>query len=229
MARFIATAFLFIGIIVAVPFSVARAQTAGPQFLVTWHASGSYVPPGYPDKALPNRASRITASVEVLSGGKQVSLAGQTIYWYLDTNYIGGGTGAESITFSPDQPPPATLDLEVKLPSYNGQAYTHDVLIPLVSPVAVIYAPYPNGVFSAGQLDLKALPYFFYATSSDALTYAWSANGQPGTNVESPDEALVSLPPGAQSGTSVSVTLAVTDPVDSTVATAISNLTYNAL
>ena len=36
----------------------AFAQTTSKaQLVVTWHASQSYVPPGYVDKALPNQAS----------------------------------------------------------------------------------------------------------------------------------------------------------------------------
>jgi hypothetical protein len=209
---------------------LAHAQTASPQFLVTWHAIGSYVPSTYKGKALPVVGTRIMASVEFVSAqGKLLNLSGQTIYWYLDTNYIGGGVGVQGITFSADQPPPATLDLEVKLPSYNGQVYTHDIDIPLVDPMVVIYAPYPNGQFSGTSLDVQALPYFFNTTSTDALSYAWSADGQPGTNTENPNDATIAIPQGTPSGTSLSLSVTVKNPLDSTVATANTNLTYNAL
>ena len=46
------------------------AQSAAPQMVVTWQAYGSYVPPKYGDKALPNQESRLTATLELISNGK---------------------------------------------------------------------------------------------------------------------------------------------------------------
>ena len=90
-------------IIFAVVFggTIAHAQSATPQMVVTWQAYGSYVPPAYGGKALPNQESRLTASLELLSNGKLVDLSGQTIYWYLDDTLIDSGVGHQYIVFSP--------------------------------------------------------------------------------------------------------------------------------
>src|ERR1700722_2024154 len=79
-----------------------HAQTATqPQFLITWSASDSYAPQGYDGKILPNQESPITASLVVIANGKPANLSGQTISWYQSDAFLGGGVGAQSITFQP--------------------------------------------------------------------------------------------------------------------------------
>jgi hypothetical protein len=96
----------------------------------------------------------------------------------------------------------------------------------MVLPVAVLYAPYPNGQFSNNPLTVEALPYFFNVSNEGDLTYAWSVNSQNGSNAENPESAQITLPQGTPSGTSLDVSLSVTNPNDSTVGTASENLTY---
>jgi hypothetical protein len=205
--------------------SSAQAQ-AGPQFLITWHASGSYVPPSYSDKAFPTYGSKITASLALFSGNSFVDLRGQTIYWYLNENLIGGGVGVQTVSFPPLGTPPAILTLRVELPSYNGQLLTRQVQIPVVRPVAVIYAPYPQGRVSTNPVSVTALPYFFNTTSSDNLSFSWTVNGQPGANGENPQAAIITLPNGTSAGTVLGISLSVKNPQDSTAASANINLTY---
>ena len=219
--------FVFFGVLF---FSLkgASAQTASsPQFLLTWKASNSYIPAFYQGKALPGSpGSQITASVELVSNGKLVNLSSQNIYWYEDEVLVGGGPGVQQVTFSPFGEPPSTLILDVEIPQYSGGYLTHTVDIPFVRPQAVIYAPYPNQEFSTNLLAVQGLPYFFYATSTNNLVFKWSVNGQTGSNQENPDVAEITLPPGTPGGTNFGLSLSISNPSGSTVATANQNFTF---
>ena len=203
-----------------------QANAATPQFLITWKTTGSYVPSGYQGKALPTYGSSITASLVIISNGQLASLQGQTIYWYLNDTLLGGGLGAQSITFPPFGQAPNLMTLKVELPNYNGSFLIHTVSIPMVQPQAVIYAPYPNGQFSTNPVVVTALPYFFDTASPNNLAYSWSVNSQPGANSENPEEAQISLPSGTAAGTTLTVSLNVQNSNDSTLATASKDLTY---
>jgi len=211
--------------LVTTPFTHAQT-TSGPQFLVTWKASNSYIPPSYIGKALPSYASNITASLEIVDQGKIVDLSPQTIYWYLNDNLIGGGGGIQTVTFPTIGTPPDSLALKIELPSYAGGYLTHTINIPFVSPQVVLYAPLPDGKFSQNPLMVDALPYFFNTTSTANLSYTWAVNGQTGGGAENPQEAQITLPTGTSSGTNLDVSITVENPIGSTVATADENLVY---
>ncbi|MGC9598899.1 MAG: hypothetical protein ABSE18_00760 [Minisyncoccia bacterium] len=205
---------------------VADAQTSGSQVFITWQAVGSYVPASYKDKALPGPTSLILASVQVVSQGKLVDLKNQLVYWYQDGTYLSGGTGAQSITFTPGVSPPDTTELKVEIPNYSGGTLLHAVDIPIVQPVIVIKTPYLNNQFSDNPLTLTALPYFFNVPSPSALVLSWSVNGQTGASAENPYEAQITLPQGTSAGTTLSVALTAQNPLDATSATASKVLTY---
>jgi hypothetical protein len=218
---FILSAFLFFSL------KSADAQTASsPQFLITWKASNSYIPSFYTGKALPTQGSKITASLELISNGHILDLSSQNIYWYVDEVLVGGGAGVQQVTFPPFGTPPGSLILEVDLPQYSSGYLIHSINIPFVEPMAVIDAPYPNQEFSTNLLTVQGIPFFFYATSSDNLSFSWSVNGQAGSNAENPQVADITLPQGTPGGTNIGVSLSVEDPVGSTVATANQNLTF---
>jgi hypothetical protein len=221
-----ASALLLMG---AMPLVGNAQTTTDPQFLFTWHASNSYVPSFYQGKTLPNIGSQVTASLDLVSQGKIVNIKNQTVYWYLNGNFIGGGVGAQEITFSPGVGAPNSFALEVKLPSYNGNLLIHTVNIPVVQPQAVIVAPYPNNQFSANPVTFQAEGYFFNASSLSSLGFAWSADGQSAANTENPTELQVTLPQGTPSGSSLSVGLTVTNSLDSTTAMTSANLTYESI
>jgi len=203
----------------------ASAQTA-PQFLITWKTTGSYTPSFYQGKALPTYGSNITASLELVSQGKLIDLSQQNIYWYTNDVLVGGGTGTQQVTFPPLGEAPNSMTLRVTLPNYSSGYLIHEVQIPMVEPVAVLYAPYPNGQFSGNPLTIEAIPYFFNVPSASNLTYSWSVNDQSGPSAENPESAVITLPQGAQSGTALDVSLSITNPNDSTVGTASGNFTY---
>jgi len=212
---------IFLSMLAAAIFAVAifpfetNAQSAAPQMVVTWQAYGSYVPPEYGGKALPNQESELTASLEILLNGKLVDLSKQTIYWYLNNTLIGGGAGKQYIVFSPFGTAPAFLALKVELPSYNGNLLLHQIQIPLVNPKAVIDTPHPTGRFSGNPITLQGTPYFFYTSDPGTLSYAWSVNSQTSASAENPQTLQINLDPATPSGSSLGVSLTITDPNNS--------------
>src|ERR1019366_8452705 len=129
---------LFFTVFFLLPNVKANAQTASkPQLAVTWQASESYVPPGYPGKALPNQISKVSASLSLVVNGRQVDLSGQTIYWYQNGILIGGGQGIRSISFSTLGGAPTFITLRAELPSYQGAILIHDIQIPIIQPKAI--------------------------------------------------------------------------------------------
>jgi hypothetical protein len=164
--------------------------------------------------------------MELLSQGKTINLGSQTIYWYLDGILLGGGQGVQTVSFLPLGEPPITDTLEVQIPGYNGSLLIHDVPIQVTQPIAVIEAPYPSGQTSENPISVTAIPYFFNTTLPTNLSYSWTVNGQSGTNSESPESAVIAIPAGTPSGTTLTVSLGIQNPNDSTAASANVNLTY---
>jgi hypothetical protein len=223
---FVLAGVLALGLISAAA-PLARAQTSSnPQFLVTWRAVGSYIPPSYVGKALPGYGSKIAASVELVSQGRLIDLQNETIYWYLNDVLIGGGEGVQSVAFPPFGLPPNSLALRVELPNYVGGYLTHTIDIPYINPQVVLYAPFPNAQFSTNPVTVYAVPYFFNVSSTADLAYTWAVNGQTGGGAENPEEAQVTLPPGTPAGSNIDVSVTVENPIGSTIATANKNLTY---
>ncbi len=218
-------------IIAAFLFTIAGANaqtaTAGPQFLITWQATNSYAPAGYAGKILPNKESQIMASIEIiLPNGQPANLSGQTIYWYQNDNLLGGGIGIQRIQFRPYGQAPNVISLRVDIPDYPGGDIGHEINIPIVQPEAVIEAPFPNGNFSATQITVNALPYFFATTSTDPLSFSWTANGQAVTSAENPTSLQISLPQSTPAGYALPVTLTIQDTNDANIANGNVNLTY---
>jgi len=204
----------------------AVAQTARPQMLITWSASKSYTPAFYRGKILPNQQSQITAALEVISAaGNVADISGQTIYWYLNDNLIGGGVGSQRVTFRPYGEAPNSLALRVEIPNYPGGSLLHQITIPLAAPQAAITAAYPQGVFSASPAVLQALAYFF-AVPNTSLGFSWTANNQTVSDVQNPQVLQISLPQSTPAGFTIPVTLTAQNADDGTAGTTNITLTY---
>jgi len=206
---------LVVAAVAAAFYSNTNAQSATPQMVVTWQAYGSYVPPQYSGKALPNQESELTASLELLLNGKPVDLSKQTIYWYLNNVLIDTGTGNQYVVFSSIGTPPAFLTLKAELPSYNGNLLMHEIEIPLVSPKAVIEAPHPSGQLSGNPITLQGTPYFFYVSDPGMLSYVWSVNNRTSSSTENPQTLNINIDPSISSGSSLDTSLTITNQSDS--------------
>jgi hypothetical protein len=207
----------------------ARAQQASPIAVITWHASGSYIPASYIGKALPNGTSAVVASVTVFDGGKVADLSGDTIYWYLNDTLAGGGPGAKSFTLTPFAGGGGSATLKVEIPNYSGGLIIKTAPITLATPVVVVNTPYPAATFSANPLVVSADPYFFPVSSADQLSYTWSVNGQTVASAENPGVLKVSLGSGTVAGSNFDIALSVANSDNSTVATDEKTLTYQPL
>ena len=224
-AIFIFSAIFCFPVLLLIFSKPVNAQQVQPKFLISWHAGNSYVPSFYKGKILPGSRSQVTASFELISGGGIVNVKKQSIYWYLDDTLIGGGVGVQQITFSPFGSAPELENLRVELPNYIGGYLIHQITIPIINPVVVIDAPYPNGQFSETNATATALAYFFNTPAAN-LAFTWSANGQSGSNAENPDIFQINLPAGTPLGSTVAISLQAQNPQNGQNANASENLTY---
>lgn len=212
--------------LLTVGVTVANAQTSQPQFLMTWAATNSYTPPGYQGKVMPTQGSTIQVSLELIVNGKPVNLSGQTVYWYANDAYVGGGVGVQHFNFHPTASAPAVVALKVELPYYPTGAQIHEIDVPIVQPMAVIEASYPKNDVPASPAVLQAIPYFFATSSTSPLSFAWSVNGQTVTSAENPETLQISLPASTPAGYNLSVSLTIQNSQDSTSATDNATLMY---
>lgn len=192
--------------------SAFAQTTAGPQAVITWRVIGGSAPSSYAGKVLPSANSAISASVAVLNNGKFVPLNNQTVYWYLDDNFIGGGTGEQIIAFgAPGNN--ETMSLRVEVPNY-GNGLMDTAYIPMVDPQVVIVAPYPNNTFTGSSVSLQAVPYFFSTTDLSQLAFSWDVNGQAVAAAENPQTLNINLSSSTPAGYSLAVDLEVKDSTD---------------
>jgi hypothetical protein len=223
--KIFATALL--GGIAALAAATSHAQAAQPQFLITWSASKTSAPTSYSGKLLPNASSQISASLELLSAqGKPLNIAGQTIYWYLNENILGGGIGMQRTTFTTSGDAPNVVTLRVTIPDYPGGMLIHEIQIPIVQPVIIIDAPFANNTVSTNPVVVQAIPYFFNASTSASLAFHWSVNGQAVTDATNPQSLQITLPGTPAPGLPIAISLTATNAVDSMSAHANSTLTY---
>jgi hypothetical protein len=205
IAALAAAAFVAIGLA-----SEGRAQTE-PQIFVTWRAE-SYAPPAYQGKILPTAGSIITASLEVISGGRPADLSKETIYWRVNDFLVENRPGVKTISFNAPEETPDILSLEIMLPFYKDSTLLKVIQIPLVRPEAVIEAPYPGKRFSGTRLKMAGLPYFFKTNNVNSLGFSWSINGGVIIGAESPREFIVNLNPDAPVGSTLNIGLTVNNP-----------------
>ncbi len=181
-----------------------RAQTANPQFMITWQ-SRTYAPPGFGGKILPTANSMVMVSFELIDGGVPADLSAQTVYWYTNNNFLQGGKGLQHIEFRAPDAAGGTIDLRVEVPNYKRGPQLKTVEIPIVAPKAVIDAPFPQNEFSASPIQLAGLPYFFNVRDISPLNFTWSINGAAPSGTENPDVLTVRLNQDAPVGSALNV------------------------
>ncbi|MDO8664672.1 MAG: hypothetical protein Q7K44_03980 [Candidatus Liptonbacteria bacterium] len=187
------------------------AQTATPsvpKLFLTW-SSNTYVPPGFAGKIMPTANSQITASVELIDGGKIVNLSKQNVYWYGNNNFLSGGLGMQSVTFRAPDAAGGTIDLRVEVPNYSKGNQLKTVAVPIARPEVVIEPNFPSGRFSSSPLQLAGQPYFFNTTGPARLNFSWSVNGQTPSGSENPQSLNIKFGPTMTPGSTLSVSLSV--------------------
>lgn len=205
----------FIAVVPSLFLSAAHA--ASPQLLITWQAADSSGPAFYQGKLLPAPNSKVTASVEVFSGGSFINLANRTIYWYLDGNFFDGGVGKKTVTvIAPGYPEIMTLRAEIH--DLPGGTLTNSTHIQMMEPRVILVAPYPNKIFSGSTITIHAEPYFFLSAMRNLLAFNWFVNSQAVETKENPEDLTINLPGNMGAGYALAVTLSAqggSDPLSS--------------
>lgn len=176
--------------------------------MITWQAK-TYAPPGFEGKILPTANSAIMVSFELIDGGTPADLSSQTVYWYINNNFLRGGKGLQHIEFRAPDAAGGIIDLRVEVPNYKRGPQLKTVEIPIVAPKAVIEAPFPNNEFSASPVQLAGLPYFFNVRDISPLNFVWSINGVAPSGTENPSVLTIRLNQDAPTGSSLGVTFTV--------------------
>src|SRR3989338_8026257 len=98
------------------------AQTALPQFLVSWQAQ-SYAPARYQGKIFPTKGTPIVISFELIDNGKIVDLSKTAVRWYINDELVkneDNGLGIKSLQFNlPDYAGQET-EIRIAIPDYKG-------------------------------------------------------------------------------------------------------------
>ena len=198
---------LVVGMIVVANWHATSAAPE-PELIITWKAS-TYVPADYRGKIIPTSRSNVVAAVELLDSGTLVNISKQTIYWYLDDEFLSGGAGGQSVRLLTGNVPGGTHTLRAQIPNYKNRTLVKSVEIPISSPEAVIEAPIAGNFLSAPQLTVRGLPYFFNVRRPEQLLFSWSVNGQAPPNAENSQELAVTVGSAARSGKTFAIKLTV--------------------
>ncbi len=204
---------VFISLAGATFISRSHAQSFGAaQLIVTWKATGSYVPNTYRAKTLPISGTQIVASAQVFVNRKLASLASATVYWYLDDVLLGGTVGTQSMHFSPFFGSGPTETLRVESPDYPGGILAADVTIPVAQPTVIMNKTSYDGTFSTDPVILNAVPYFFNVSTPAGLSFSWTVNGRTITDPQSPNQLQISFPAGTGAGARFDVSVSASAP-----------------
>lgn len=142
---------------------------------------------------MPKQGSEIVASLEIVENGKIANLSKQTIYWYLDNNFIKGGQGIQDILFTASKPAGGSHNLRIQLPDFKGNPLIKTLDVPIVRPEVVIEAPYPYKKISGSKINLLGKPYFFNAQNQSIFNFNWTVNDRVPDRVGSPQNLEINL------------------------------------
>ncbi len=179
--------FLF-GVGFAFLFGAGSASAASPQFMVSWQAE-SYAPSWYQGKIFPTQGSRINVGFELIDGGKIIDLSKNKVRWYVNDKLVkneNNGLGIRFFSFIVADY--AGEDAEIKIAvlpcaggcvGYKKNEILYKIIkIPIVSPEAVIDAPYKEKRIFVGENRLFAYPFFFNVKNPDNLSFSWLINNR---------------------------------------------------
>lgn len=200
-------AIIFYGILFA---GTARAQSAPAYLWITWRAT-TYVPPESNARALPIENSKIVAALDLVENGRPVSLANQTIYWYVNDELLTSGFGMTRVSVPVSGSAGQSFTLRASLPDFEG-GLAKSVTIPVANPLAVIRAEAPGGVARSSPFTVRAKPYFFDITSPDELAVDWKVNGVAPQTYNDPFTLNITLDSSVTPQSSITFALRLTNP-----------------
>lgn len=188
--------------------SFAHAQTSDPQLMITWRAN-TLAPAWYQGKILPMSGSGVTVTLAGVMGTSFINLANENISWSVDGKFLQRGRGLRTVTVTVPFGATTNRSVTAQIEGYQGgsRLITKTISIPVVRPAVVIDASYPGSVFRSPSIRVRALPFFFNASSSQSLTYTWNINGsspEGGTNPEVVEVGVVNPTQGSTIDVSIS-------------------------
>lgn len=185
---------------------------AEPTFLVTWKTA-TYTPPYFTGKVLAGAGSPLMIAFEIIENGKLVDLSRQTIYWYLDNNFVKGGQGVQNISFIADKNAAGgSHAIRIQLPDFRGDLLIKTIEVPVVQPEVVIEAPFPEKKISTSKVKLFGRPYFFNVKTPSKLNFSWKAAGEPAETSGGPESLDLTLGQNIPNGTTIPVALSINNP-----------------
>ena len=156
------------------------AQTALPQFMVSWQAQ-SYAPPWYQGKIFPTKGTPIVISFELIDNGKIVDLSKTAVRWYINDELVkneDSGLGIKSLQFNMPDYAGQETEIRIAIPDYKGNQLDSIIRIPSKAPEVVIKNVYPEGRIQTGDNLFEAIPYFFNVNNLNNLSIDWFANSE---------------------------------------------------
>ena len=193
-------------------FNFANAQTATPQFLVSWQAK-TYTPSWYQGKVFPTKGALIEVSFELIDNGKIADLSKEKIRWYVNDKLERNeesGLGLKNINFSTRDYPGQITEVRIEIFHYkDGDVIGKIIEIPSVKPELVIDFPYSDNKIGIGSSIFRAFPFFFDVKNLDSLSVEWSAMGQRSEGSGNPWQLNLNIDQRAPKGTEIGVSVSV--------------------
>ncbi len=202
---------IFIGYLLLAINYFANAQTS-PQFLISWQAQ-NYAPSWYQGKILAVNSAPVNISFELIDGGKIVDLSKTVVRWYVNDNLVineDNGLGIKKLKINIPDYNGGQTQIRIAVVDYRGGDLIDKLVeIPVVSPEAVINAPYADGKIKTGSSILGLIPFFFNINDINNLLVGWSINGQVPANSDNPYLLNLNIGSDTPQNTQINVSVSV--------------------
>jgi len=160
---------------------LTSAQIASqPQFVATWR-SHNYAPSWYAGKIMATRGSWVDVSFDLINNGKVVDLSKNKVRWYVNDDLRRNeddGLGIRNFYFGVDEFARDDIEVRIVIVDYAENEIGKMIIIPLVSPEAVVDAPYSNRQLPNGTNFFKVYPFFFNVNDLSKLSFNWIVGGR---------------------------------------------------
>lgn len=166
---------LILGLLTGSNYFVARAATTAQplSLILTWSAS-NYYPSNFEGRALPTPGTHVTLTLQGLRNGKVVDLSPYMITWFVDEEKMDFAQGLTEFTTKVGDTDSGNVFVRAEVTVDNETTPTETVGVPVVAPIVVIEAPYPNmQIVKNSTINLRATPYFFNTRTLDDYIFYW--------------------------------------------------------
>jgi len=168
--------------------NLVTGQTVNPEVTLAWSAD-SYIPPGYPGKALPARGSFIEVAAHIDS--KEINPREVIYNWFLGDHFqeAGSGQGKQVFRFGTEGSLRTRYFAKVEIKNKEGALLAFSSYLPIelqepqivlrpsgyllkLEPTLLISPKYQ--ISTNQEMEFIAQPYFFNINQINELNYNWS-------------------------------------------------------